>query len=839
MTLYETEKYNFNINYNPDINEINLWVNIPVFTGMEGALNNGGARRPLGMLGTGINLTEFSEFIISTYKDIGNTITPCTFNKFGEITSATDYELVYNKVLLEEYLGNAGTKILNISRSLPDGESRSFTYSDRIFQLSSIPEMEWYLIVFYPRPGLLSLNQAMNTVFFCMLALILLLFIVINIFVARSEGSMIQQNMRLLEANQKAEAASQAKSNFLAIMSHEIRTPMNAILGITQIELQKGELKEGQAVALEKIQNSGNVLLGIINDILDMSKIETGKLELNPAEYDIPSLINDAVQLNIVRIGSKPIELILFVDENLPNCLFGDELRLKQILNNLLSNAIKYTEKGHVKLSVSHSIKGEHSQEGGDILLYFIVEDTGQGMKPKDLEKLFSEYLRFNTEANRTTEGIGLGLNITKQLVERMEGTINAESEYGKGSTFTVTVKQKAASEECEVIGAEIAESLMSFTFAGNERLKKTQITYAPMPYGRVLVVDDVEPNLFVAEGLLSPYKLEIETVNSGFAAIEKIEKLAKQGSGKIYDIIFMDHMMPLMDGIETTQKLRAQGYKGIIVGLTANALAGNDNMFKQNGFDDFISKPIDVRQLNACLNKYILRTDNIEPKVLEPLVREQGASNGRFENKEKVNSGQQDKVDFSRQLLSIFCKDAEKAVITLRETTANGDIKLFTTTAHAMKSALANIGELQMSEQACALEKAGLDGDKEFISANTSIFIETLESLISRISSEEIVMDTDSDSIPSAKAHEGRGSPPYVIEDTAYLLEQLQVVKTACGNYDRKAAFAALDLLNNKQWKTDVTVMFEEIRELLLLHSDFEEAGKYTDTLLLTQHFH
>ena len=600
MTLYETERYNFNINYNSNMQMIRLWVNAPVFADIDGE------KKPVGMIGTGINLTEFAHFVANIHREFDRNVTPYLFNRLNEITSAADFELIAGKVLLRDYLGDAGASVTQVAERLGPDEHRFLIYGGNMYLVSSIPEMDWFLAVSYPLPGLLALNRPINVVFLGMLLLILLLFIVMNIFVSRSENELAkqnvqlreanrkaEQNIRLLEASRKAEQASKAKSNFLATMSHEIRTPMNAIIGIAQIQLQKDNLPDEYASALEKIYNSGSNLLGIINDILDLSKIETGKMELNLAEYEIPRLIQDAVQVNIVRIGTKPIEFILDVDETLPLKLHGDELRLKQILNNLLSNAIKYTERGHVKLSISHFALNDV------IKLRFIVEDTGQGMKPKDRKRLFSQYLRFNAENNRVTEGTGIGLSIAKNLIELMEGSIEVESEYGKGSVFTVTVIQKAAG--CEAIGAELANQLLNFTFSGDKRYTKMHIHSESMSHGKVLIVDDVEANLDVAEGLMSPYGLEIETAISGFAAIAKVEQRKDD-----YDIIFMDHMMPLMDGIETAKKLRAMGYKGVIVAFTANAIVGNAEMFKENGFDDFISKPIDYRQLNAVLDKFI-----------------------------------------------------------------------------------------------------------------------------------------------------------------------------------------------------------------------------------------
>lgn len=582
----------------------------------------------------------------------------------------------------------------------------------------------------------------------------------------------------IMEAKNEAEAATKAKSNFLATMSHEIRTPMNAILGIAQIQLQNDSLPTEYASEFEKIHSSGNSLLGIINDILDMSKIETGKMELNPAEYDLPSLINDAIHLNVVRIGSKPIEFLLHIDEDLPSRLHGDELRIKQILNNLLSNAIKYTDKGHIRLTVSHQ-----STESA-VILCFSIEDTGQGMKTEDLDKLFSEYSRFNAETNRSIEGTGLGLNITKSLVGMMGGTIRAESKYGKGSIFTVTLTQGKV--ECPAIGRELAQNLMSFTFSGGKRGGRMDFSIDPMPYGRVLVVDDVETNLYVAKGMLTPYNLNIEMASSGFAALDII------AGGNRFDIIFMDHMMPEMDGVETTEKLRERGYPGVIVALTANALVGNDEMFAKKGFDGFLPKPIDIRQLNSMLVKFIRDKYPEEAAKYKKRIPAETYT-GRPDSK----------------LLRIFRSDAENAVKALKETAASGDIKLFTTTAHAMKSALANVGEQEASKQAALLEEIGFSGD-------VGGFIKTLETLIVKYSLENT--DGDSDGVD---------------EDTDYLREQLLAVIEACGNYDDDSAHAALSRLKQKTWTTVTKDALEKIHDALFIYSDFDGAADLCAKLL------
>jgi CheY-like chemotaxis protein len=456
----------------------------------------------------------------------------------------------------------------------------------------------------------------------------------------------------------------------------------------------------------------------------------------------------------------------------------------------LLSNAIKYTASGSVKLSVSHQVLD------GDLTLRFVVSDTGQGMKPDDLKRLFSEYTRFNASANRATEGTGIGLNITQNLVNMMSGEIIVESEYGKGSTFDVKLKQKAV--DCPAVGRELVEQLRSFKFSGKKQYANLQITRELMPYGKVLVVDDVDSNLYVAKGLMIPYKLSVETAQSGFEAIDKIK------AQNVYDVIFMDHMMPEMDGIETTQKLRELGYKGVIVALTANAIVGNEDIFLKSGFDDFVSKPIDVRQLNAVLNKFIRDKYTQEAKKYRSVVNAQPDADNL--------------LSLDPKLLEIVCRDAQKAAATLRKTVENGDIKLFTITAHAMKSALANVGQKNMSAAAMELEDAGRKNDKEFIAANADKFIDSLLLLVEKFSPAK---DEDSANDDTQ-------------EDAQYLSQQLLAVKTACENYDDTAAYAALDLLKEKSWKKKTCAALEEIRDTLFLHSDFDGAVEQIDKIIM-----
>jgi len=596
------------------------------------------------------------------------------------------------------------------------------------------------------------------------------------------------RDMRSEKRREEAEQENRAKTRFLARMSHEIRTPINAVRGITEIQLQQDNQPPAIEEAFLRIYNSSNLLLAIINDILDMAKVEAGEMHIIPEMYSTVGLIMDVVQLNLLHKKSNKIEFKLNVDSNLPANMIGDELRIKQIINNLLSNAFKYTEGGLVTISFGLARGHDNSLD-----LMITVADTGQGLMPEQINAMFeNDYTRFNEQVNHRIEGSGLGTSIIYQLVQMMDGEITVESTPDVGSTFTVRIPQEE--NDSDVLGKEATDRLESLHFSKatlkrGVHLDKSQMN---MSYGRVLVVDDVEANIYVAKGLLQLYKLNIDTAESGSEAVALID------GGNVYDIIFMDHMMPVMDGIETAKVIRDMGYTHPIVALTANAIKGAEDLFIKNGFDGFISKPIDLKELNEYLINFVRNKQTAE--VLAEAEAE-------AQQHEDIDS---EDVQISG-LYEAFTRGSIKfldAIEALMEKNQWGEdsIKSYVIYTHGLKGALLNIGRVSLAEKAATLEQAGRNKDLASINKFTHDFATSLRDLIAKL-----LPQTENNSEES--------------EDPSDLAQQLRIISEACTNLDISLADSTLDALKRKPCSKKTREKLENISELIL-RGAFEEAA-------------
>ncbi|MCR4989764.1 MAG: response regulator [Lachnospiraceae bacterium] len=519
------------------------------------------------------------------------------------------------------------------------------------------------------------------------------------------------------EESRHAQAANDAKSTFLSNMSHEIRTPINAVLGMNEMILRECETEDILSYS-ENIKNAGNTLLGIVNDILDFSKIEAGKIEIIPVEYDLSSVINDLVNMIQVRADDKGLELKLDFRESIPKQLFGDEIRIKQIITNILTNAVKYTEKG----SVTFGIDYEKTDDPEIILMKVSVKDTGIGIKKEDINKLFSEFDRIEEKRNRNIEGTGLGMSITKSLLEMMGSSLDLDSVYGEGSEFSFAIKQKVISDE--PLG-NYGESYRAHV----SRHKKYKEKFTA-PDARVLVVDDNPMNLIVFKSLIKKTLVQVDTAEDGVKGLVLADR-------NKYDVIFLDHMMPGKDGIETLHELKAKT-DGINIDtpticLTANAISGAKEAYVKEGFIGYLSKPVDADELEDMLLHYIPDEKIMSPGPDEDKNAQQAPA---ADEDDELASIDGDLIDIKEGirlsggkepymgLMKIFYDSIDERYEEIDNFYKAKDLKNYTIKVHALKSSAKLIGAGDFANDAQLLENAGKEDNTDYIDSHKDDFM-------------------------------------------------------------------------------------------------------------------
>lgn len=536
-----------------------------------------------------------------------------------------------------------------------------------------------------------------------------------------------KERERLKDESERAVAANEAKSAFLSNMSHEIRTPINAVLGMNEMILRECEDEDILTYA-GSIKTAGSTLLGIVNDILDFSKIEAGKMEIIPVEYELSSVINDLVNMIRTKADDKGLALKLDIDKDVPNNLFGDEVRIKQVITNILTNAVKYTEKGSVTFSVGYDNPGTDTETIG---LKVSVKDTGIGIKEEDMSKLFSKFDRIEEKRNRNIEGTGLGMSITQRLLEMMGSSLEVNSVYGEGSDFSFIVKQKVVRWD------PIGDYETSYRASLSARTKYREKFTAPN--ASVLVVDDTATNLDVFKNLLKRTKVQIDTASSGDECL-KLSLLKK------YDIVFLDHMMPDKDGIETLHEMRNMednsNRSTAAVCLTANAISGAREKYISEGFDDYLTKPIDADKLEEMIIKYlpeekvVLSGSDSEPQEEEKPLPEwllncEGIDTGQGI---KNCGGNEEYLSVLERFYSAISSQADE----IEGYFTGNDIKNYTIKVHALKSSARIIGAMELSEKARLLEEAGNENNIDYIRDNTAELLSmyrSYENILSDIS--------------------------------------------------------------------------------------------------------
>ena len=598
-----------------------------------------------------------------------------------------------------------------------------------------------------------------------------------------------EENKELKIETETAIQASKTKSEFLSNMSHEIRTPINAILGMNEMILR--ESKDDNILEYsENVRTAGNNLLGIVNDILDFSKIEAGKMEIIPVEYELSSMMNDLVNMIQKRAENKKLKLIVNVDKTLPTILFGDEIRVKQVVTNILTNAVKYTEKGSVTLTVGFTEKNSDT-----IKMKFSVRDTGIGIKPEDIQKLFSAFERIEEKRNRTIEGTGLGMNITQRLLNLMGTNLQVESVYGAGSKFWFEIEQKIINPE----------PIGDFEEAFRRSIKQHKEYHEKFtaPNAKILIVDDTVMNLTVAKSLLKQTKIKIDTAESGFDCLKLITQ-------NVYDIIFLDHRMPKMDGIETLQEMKKMSdnlnQNTPVISLTANAISGAREQYIAAGFQDYLTKPINSVKLEELIMKY-LPAEKImsatESPVVEEMVEPVETLPEWLENVSglDVQAGVEHCGDVASYIeaLKVFANTVMSGADEIGYYCANGDWKNYTTKVHALKSSARVIGANELSDRARRLEDAGNSGYFNEILNDTEQLLKLYISYIEKLS-------------PLLDHEENNSDKPPIDEDE--LAEAFETMQEAAANFDIDTIEFVLKSLEDYKLPQNETEIYQKLKD-------------------------